>query len=260
LLDLIFKFGGHAPVLHSGVPHHLLDVASPRSTFTVLHFKKKAEGAISDIARRGKLPILCGGTGFYIQSIVDNIAIPEVAPNEALRARLAKKSSEELFAILKKLDARRAKDIDRHNPRRLIRAIEITKTIGKVPVIDTNKNRSEYDVLEIGIKTNDKKLKEKIQKRLLTRIKIGMIAEARKLHAKGLSWKRMEALGLEYRFLARFLQGKLSKNEMIEQLNTAIWQYARRQKTWFKRDKRIIWFEYKDKKKIEGEVKKFLKI
>ena len=95
--------------------------------------------------------------------------------------------------------------------------------------------------------------------RLFARIRQGMIAEAKRLHRKGLSWKRMDELGLEYRYLARYLRGTITKDEMIEQLNKAIWQYARRQKRWFKRDKNIVWFALKDKKKIENAVKTFLK-
>jgi len=241
-----------------GVMHHLLDVASPRNSFTAADFKKKAERAIADIAQRGKLPILCGGTGFYIQSIVDNIAYPKVPPNRAFRACLARKSAQELFTMLKKLDARRAREIDRHNTHRLIRAIEIANELGSVPHLEA-RLPSGYNVLQIGIKTDDKILKEKIYKRLLARIKQGMINEAKNLHKKGLSWKRMEGLGLEYRFLAQFLRGKITKDGMIEKLNTAIWQYARRQKTWFKRDKRIKWFMLNECKKIEKEVEKFLK-
>jgi len=241
-----------------GITHYLLDVTSPRNVFTVADFKEKAACEIAYMVQRGKLPILCGGTGFYIQSIVDGITYPEVSPDRALRARLTGKSAQELFAILKKLDARRAREIDRHNTHRLIRAIEITNKLGSVPHLEALLP-SGYNVLQIGIKTDDKILKEKIYKRLLVRIKQGMIIEAKNLHKKGLSWKRMEELGLEYRFLAQFLRGNLTKDEMIEKLNTAIWQYARRQKTWFKRDKRIKWFEYKDKKKIESEVERFLK-
>jgi len=246
-----------------GVPHHLLDVASPRGVFTVAKFKKKAERAINDILKRGKLPILCGGTGFYIQAVVDDIMIPEVPPNKKLREQLEKKTAAELFKILKKLDARRAMEIDKHNPRRLIRAIEIVKSIGFVPRssrtdIERLDTESKYDTLQIGIKTSDKELKEKIRKRLLARISAGMIDEARNLHKSGLSWKRMRELGLEYRFLALHLTGELSKKDMVEELNCAIWKYARRQKTWFRKNKKIKWFNNIDKKIIEKAVKEFL--
>jgi len=241
-----------------GVPHHLLDVADPKRRFSVARYKKLAEKAVAGIARRGKLPILCGGTGFYIQAIVDGVMLPEAAPDKRLRARLEKMSSAELFAMLQKRDPRRAREIDAKNPRRLIRAIEIARALGAVPHLEP-RVPSKYEVLQIGIKTDSGVLKEKIHKRLVARIRAGMVAEARHLHERGLSWRRMEELGLEYRYLARYLQGKLTKKEMIDQLSTAIWQYAKRQKTWFKRDKRVKWFALNDKKKIEREVTRFLR-
>ncbi|MBU4078319.1 tRNA (adenosine(37)-N6)-dimethylallyltransferase MiaA, partial [Patescibacteria group bacterium] len=108
-----------------GIKHYLLDVASPKTRFTVAQYQKKANQAIGEIIKKEKLPILCGGTGFYIQSIVDNIAIPKVKPDLKLRKNLEKQSAEELFEQLKKLDSERAKNIDKYNKRRLIRAIEI---------------------------------------------------------------------------------------------------------------------------------------
>ena len=242
----------------AGVPHYLLDVASPKRKFSVAKYKRRAEKAIDDILKRGKVPIVCGGTGFYIQAIVDNLTFPEVLPDEKLRARLGKKTTDELFKILKGIDPRRAKEIDAQNPHRLIRAIEIATHLGNVPHLVVGLP-NKYKVLEIGIKTDDEKLKKRIYDRLIARLRVGMLAEVKRLHERGLSWKRMEELGLEYRFLSRYLRGKVSKDEMIEQLNTAIWQYARRQKTWFKRDNRIKWFSLSEVKKVEKEVEKFLK-
>ncbi len=241
-----------------GIPHHLLDVASPQRRYSVARYKRETEKDILDITRRGKIPILCGGTGFYIRAVVDGIIFPEIKPNPTLRKKLKKLSIEELFARLKKLDLRRAKDIDPHNPHRLIRAIEIATELGLVPNLETM-SPSKYGALQIGIKTTDEILKERIYRRLLTRLRRGMIAEVKRLHTKSVSWKRMEELGLEYKYLAWHLQEKLSKKEMVEQLNTAIWQYAKRQKTWFKRDKRIKWFSLKEMSKIEKEVEGFLR-
>ena len=241
-----------------GVSHYLLDVASPKRAFSVSEFKRLAEKKIDDILERGKIPIICGGTGFYIQAIVDDLVFPEVTPNEKLRARLADKTTDELFKILKKKDPRRAKEIDPKNPHRLIRAIEIAQTIGEVPRQYGRQYGRQYDILQIGIKTDTEKLKERIYTRLIARLRIGMVAEIRHLHERGLSWKRMEELGLEYRYLSRYLRGKITKDEMIEQLNTATCQFAKRQRTWFKRDKRIKWFELNEMKKVEKEVEEFL--
>lgn len=236
------------------VPHHLLDVVSPKKVFSVSDFKKLADKKIREIIARGYVPIICGGTGFYIDAVVSGTILPEVPPNKKLRATLEKKSAEQLYAILKKLDKTRAKDIDAKNKVRLIRAIEIAKALGKVPKV---KNKEKYDVIKIGLTLPDEILKERIHIRLLSRIKKGMLREIKNLHDNGVSWKRMNDLGLEYRYGALYLQGKLTKAEMIEKLNTEIWHYAKRQKTWFKRDKKIVWIN--PKKSNKKSVTNFLK-
>ncbi len=239
-----------------GVPHYLLDVASPKKRFSVARFQKLAWKAIKRIWKQGKIPILCGGTGLYIQSIVDGLFIPEVPPDAKLRAKLEKLSAEKLFKKLKKLDPRRAKNIDCHNRRRLIRALEIVIKTGKpVPGQSevcprTNRPRTDLGLLQIGIVQPKKKLKQLIKKRLFKRLKHGMITEVKNLRRSGLSWKRLEEFGLEYRAIAQYLQGKISKQEMIDKIQTESEQYAKRQITWFKRDKRIKWVRnYKEAKK-----------
>ncbi|MCE9585206.1 tRNA (adenosine(37)-N6)-dimethylallyltransferase MiaA [Candidatus Nomurabacteria bacterium] len=225
-----------------GVPHHLLDIANPKnSKFTVVDYKKLADKKIKEILDRGNLPIICGGTGFYIDAVVNRIILPEVPPNEKLRKILNKKSEIELLKILKSLDKNRAKNIDAKNKVRLIRAIEIAKALGKVPKI--KQVPPVYEFIKIGLSVPKEILTEKIHTRLLARIKKGMLNEAEKLHKQGLSWKRMEELGLEYKFMALYLQGKITKQEMITQLETAIIQYSKRQITWFKRDKNIKWID-----------------
>jgi tRNA dimethylallyltransferase len=224
-----------------GVPHHLLDVMHPKKIYSVELWKQHTEIAIKDIISRGKLPIICGGTGFYIQSIVDNITLPDVPADQHLRNELALKSTDELFTLLKKLDSKRAKHIDAKNPVRLIRAIEIALVLGSVP--KAKKVKSDYDFIQIGLTLPLGILRQKIHTRLLARMKKGMLAEAQKLHTGDLSYKRMEALGLEYKYLALYLQKKITKQEMIERLDIEIGQYARRQMQWFKRDDRIKWFE-----------------
>lgn len=253
-----------------GVPHHMLDIANPKKQFSVAQYKKLADKKIQEIHNnvqhsvldnKRKIPIIVGGTGFYIQAIVDNLILPEVKPDYTLRKKLEKKSAKELFAMLKKLDKDRAKEIEKDNPRRLIRAIEIARMLGKVPKLKTN---PQYDVLQIGLKLTDKELKEKIHKRLVARMRKGMVAEARRLHnppaggGGGLSWKRLESLGLEYRYLALYLQKKISKQEMLSKLEIEIKRFAKRQMRWFKRDKRIKWFKPSEMKKIEKEISRFI--
>lgn len=235
----------------AGIPHHLLDVVSPQKVFTVADFKKLAGQKIEEITARGQTPIIVGGTGFYIQAIVDNLILPEVKPDKKLRAKLAKKSTAELFSLLEKLDPRRASEIDTKNPVRLIRAIEVAKALGKVPKLrsptsgsfEVGLRNSQYDFEIIGIKIGQEKLNAKIHERLAKRMKKGLIGEVKKLHENGLSWKRMEELGLEYRYLARFLQNKITKQEMLTQLEREIIKYSKRQMTWFKKDQRIKWRE-----------------
>jgi len=241
----------------SNIPHHLLDIASPRQSFSVARFQKMAKAKIREIVKRGKLPILCGGTGFYIQSIIDDIQIPEVKADLKLRKSLSKKSTVELLKILQKLDPRRAKTIERKNKVRLIRAIEIARALGKVPKLKIKPSK-EFAILEIGLFLDKEKLNKKIEKRLQTRIEEGMIEEVKNLNRSGISWRRLENFGLEYRFVAMFLQKKLTREEVLEKLLIAIRQYARRQMTWFKKDQRIIWINPKDKKGAEKLVKKFL--
>lgn len=246
-----------------GVPHHLLDVAAPQKTFTAAEFAKLAQEKILEISSRGSVPIICGGTGFYIDSALGLTTLPEVAPNKELRQRLEKLTTKKLFKKLEKLDKARAKSIDKFNRPRLIRAIEIAATLGKVPKVENKK--SPYEVMFVGIDLDNEKLKERISLRLQERLKRGMINEARGLHrpksGAGLTWKRMEELGLEYRYLSRFLKGEITKQEMIDQLLSEIFQYAKRQRTWFRRNKKIEWYEVSRKSdinKIAKRAKEFL--
>ena len=247
-----------------GVPHHLLDVASPKKNFSVVQFKKLAEKKITEILKRKKLPIIVGGTGFYIQAIVDNVDFPEHKPDLKLRAKLEKKNTEQLFKILKKLDPKRAKNIDQKNPRRLMRAIEIAKALGHVPRLDTPRP-SQYDALQIGLTPHPEILKTKIKYRFIKDLD-NIINEVKKLRnppaGGGLSWKRLKELGLYYREVALYLEGKIKKEEMIQKIFSVLWQYAKRQKTWFKRDSRIHWFDPSKKSdliKLNKQVLVFLK-
>ncbi len=226
-----------------GVPHHMLDVANPKKVYSVSDYKRDAEKILADIVKRGKTPIIVGGTGFYVDAITKGQILPEVPPDMKLRKTLEKQTAEKLFLKLKKIDPARAKTIDSKNKVRLVRAIEIATALGKVPKVKTKPSRYDFEI--IGLTMPEDKLKKRIHVRLLARIQQGMIEEVKQLHKNGLSWKRLEALGLEYRYVALYLQKKLTRAEMLEQLEKAIWQYAKRQKTWFKRDKRILWIEAK---------------
>lgn len=244
-----------------GIPHHLLDVADPKKQFSVAQFAALANQSIEDIFSRGKTPIICGGTGLYIDTLVSGTILPEVPPNPALRKKLEKKTAASLFIMLQKIDPERAKAIEKQNPVRLIRAIEIAKALGKVPKIQTVEPH--YDMIKIGLDMNDEALKSRIAIRLQERLKSGMLNETKQLHAKGLTWRRMQELGLEYREMALLLtNNKKSREQFESDLTFAIWHYAKRQRTWFKRDKEILWINPLKKsevKKAEAAVKRFLK-
>ncbi len=243
-----------------GIPHYLLDVASPRRRFSAAHFKKMAQAAIKKIRCQNKLPIICGGTGFYIRALIDDLPIPAVKPNLKLRAKLEKKTIEELFKELKKADPRRAKAIDPRNPRRLIRALEIIYTTGKVvPPLNISRLKSDfndYKPLFLGLQLPRPKLARRIKIRLQKRLKQGMLAEVKKLHQQGLSWKRLDDFGLEYRWLAKYLQKRISYSEMFTRLQKDIEHFAKRQMIWFKRDPRIIWI--KNRSEAQKKIRAFL--
>jgi tRNA-N(6)-(isopentenyl)adenosine-37 thiotransferase enzyme MiaB/tRNA dimethylallyltransferase len=247
-------------VTHKGISHYMIDVANPKKQFSVGEHKRKAEKIIQQIIKNKKIPIICGGTGFYIQAITENLDIPEVAPDWKLRNELEKKTTEKLFEQLKKLDPGRAENIDKKNRRRLIRAIEIVLKTGKpIPqIIRQLAENSQYNVLYLGIKKSVPELKKLIHKRLIKRINAGMIEEIKKLHQKGVTWKRLDDFGLEYRYVARYLQGILTKQQMIKQLEQQIINFSKRQMTWFNKypGKQVHWIKnYSEAKKL---IKSFL--
>ncbi|MDO8569461.1 MAG: tRNA (adenosine(37)-N6)-dimethylallyltransferase MiaA [bacterium] len=228
-----------------GVSHYLLDVANPKKQFSVADYKQLAEHNLRYIVSCGKLPIVAGGTGFYIDTLTGMINFPNVPPNKKLREKLSQKSTEVLFKMLETKDSRRARTIDPHNKIRLIRALEIIEALGYVPTRQPCRLTS-FDFIYIGLKPND--LDKRIYKRLLQRLK-PMIREGKRLHKQGLTYKRMRELGLEYRYIALYLQGKTLQKEMVEKLYAESGHYAKRQMTWFKRNKKIKWFILKS---IEG--------
>ncbi len=223
-----------------GIPHYLLNVANPKRKFTVAQYQKLALKAINNIHKKGKLPILVGGTGFYIDSVLKGTIIPEVKPDWNLRKKLEKIALPELIKQLKRLDPKRAATIDQNNPRRVIRALEIaTKLGGTIP--SSSHTKPDFKIIQIGILKTPEELKKNIKKRLLKRLKKdAMINEVKKLH-QTLSWKRLEELGLDYRYVAQYLQQKISRKEMIDKIQIESEHYAKRQMTWFKRDKNIRW-------------------
>lgn len=220
-----------------GIPHHLLDVASPKRNFSVGKYQKIATNIIFDIARRNKTPILCGGTAFYIKAITEGMNLPKTKPDWKLRKKLERMKTEDLYRMLKKLDPRRASKIEKNNPRRLIRAIEITsKSERPVPLM---KKTPQFISLKLGMKREN--LDKIIKKRLEERLRGGMIEETKRLRKSGISWKRLEGFGLEYRWTARYLQGKISYDEMVRLLYADIVRFSKKQLAWYKGDDTVEW-------------------
>ncbi len=238
------------------VKYHCVDVVKPNTKFNLAKYKKLALKAIADIHSRGKIPFLVGGTGLYISAIVDNYQIPKVKPDKLIRKKLDNLSLKQKQNMLKKMDKQAFKNIDLKNPRRLDRALEVCLSGQKFSKIK-KKNKSLFDILQLGLTFPREKINQRIDQRVESRLKQGMIKEVKKLHEQGVSWKKMEEFGLEYRFISRYLRNIYDKQEMKIKLKTAIHQFAKRQMTWMKRDKKIHWI--KNKAQAEGLIKKFLK-
>ena len=219
--------------LSSGIRHHLLDIVSPQEYFSVAQYQKLALDAISDILQRGKLPIICGGTGLYISATIEGWQLPKIKPQEVLRQELERLTTQELFQKLKKLAPERAQTIDQNNKRRLVRALEII--LSGQTIAPLKKQPLAYDIFIIGIKRSNEELKQRIKLRLEQRLTQGMIEEIKKLKNNGVSSQRLEDFGLEYRWINRYLENKVDFETMKNNLYRDICQYAKRQMTWFTR-------------------------
>lgn len=240
------------------IPYYLIDVVNPKTEFNLAKHQKLAYKAIDNISRRDKLPIVVGGTGLYLQALVDGYSLSSVKTDKKLRAKLEKMSVAKLFSLFKKLDSQKASKLnqsDKNNKRRLIRYIELEKNGGEKRV-----SQPRYNSLVLGLTWPIGELRKRIGKRLGQRLAEGMVKEVEGLRRQGVSWKRLEGFGLEYRFISLYLQNKIGYQEMIEKLNKAIGQFAKRQMSWFRRWERqgakIIWL--KNKKQAKQEIKKFL--
>jgi len=225
-----------------GVPHHLLSVVSPKSRYTVAQYQEAATKAITAVLKRKRVPILVGGSPFYIYAVADGMIFPQIKPNQKLRKNLEKRTTGELFSRLKALDPERAKAIEQKNKRRLIRALEIVLSTDK-PVPKRKKIPLPYSILFLGVSRPPDDLKKRIKKRFLSMLKHGFLSEIKALRKQGMSWKRIESFGLEYCEGAQYLQGKISKQEMTEKAIRATQDFARRQMVWFKKDQRIHWIK-----------------
>jgi len=234
----------------SGIKHYLINVVKPDQGFTLAQYKRLAVKAIKDIQKRDKLPFLVGGTGLYIQAIVDNLQIPRVKPDKKLRNKLEKLTNQELLQKLKKTDPLTAKTIDLNNRRRLIRALEVCLKTKKPFSQQRRKGRTLFDICQIGLKLNKKILERRINQRVEQMFKMGLIKETKKL-AKRYSLELPAMSGIGYQETSQYLQGKINLRQTKELIKRRTRQYARRQMTWFKKDRRINWIKnYSDAQKV----------
>lgn len=240
-----------------GVHHHLIDVANPAKVFTASDFRKAGRKAIREIQSRNHIPFIVGGTGFYIDALVRSHEMPAVPPNTVLRRVLEKKGAETLHRMLLEKDRRRGTAIDKHNRRRLIRALEIVEALGQVP--KPTSSESSYEILWIGLAPDSTTYQRSLAKRLDTQLKKGLLREIQVLKKKRVAEKRIQELGLEYRTGLVYLKGQISKSEMREKMLTELRQYAKRQMTWFKRNKDITWLDLtEDRTRADKLISAFL--
>ena len=234
--------GKITPAQAGTVKHHLLDVADLSEYFSLQQYQRAAYSAIDSIVGAGKLPLLVGGTGLYISAIVEGYQLVDVPPNDPLRTELEGLPLAQLVERLEKSNPGAASLIDQSNRRRLIRAIEIASA-GHAHSA-AHKSSPRYHCLQLGLTWPREILEERIEKRLRERLAGGMIDEVAGLRSRGVSDTRLDKLGLEYRFITRYLRGELGTLENLRlQLGIAIRQFAKAQLTWFKRDSRIIWLD-----------------
>lgn len=226
------------------VPHHLLDVVEPTETYTASQFQQQANEALQAIHSRGKQAFLVGGSPHYIQVVVDNLTMPRIPPQPALRAELEKQPLAALISQLEKLDPQGAAQVDQNNPRRVIRALEVCLISGEPFSQQRGSAEPLYESLMLGINWPRSVLYQRIDQRVDERVQAGMVQEVRNLLARGISAERLEALGLEYRFVSQLLRGVFaSEAEMVERLKFAIHDFTRRQLTWFRKETRIHWLQ-----------------
>lgn len=242
------------------VPCHLIDILDPDQEFNVFEFQKRFYEIFSALREKRILPVLVGGTGLYLESVLTSYFLPEAEPDERLREELAGLTMGELQDVLLAMKPQLHNQTDLHDRQRLIRKIEIEKARQNPPKGQTCFPRIHAGIF--GILRPRAELKKRISARLHLRLAGGMIEEVFRLREEGVSWERLESFGLEYRFIARYLQKKMTRDEMMSGLETAIGQFAKRQMTWFRRMEKkgvsIEWIPGGDYPALSGRVMKML--
>ncbi len=213
------------------IAYHLIDIADISQEFSVFHYKEAFYPAFEEICRRRRLPVLVGGTGLYLEAVLRNYQLPAVPENPVLRKELASLDNDSLTRRLRALRPDMHDETDLSSRERMVRAIEIAEcgdTAGEPPP-------PRFQATILVVLHDPSTLRERIARRLRLRMDNGLIEEVERLHVRGVSWERLDALGLEYRFCAQYLQGQIqNRNDLFQKLNSAIAQFAKRQRTWFR--------------------------
>jgi len=225
------------------IPIHLYDVITPDKTFSVAEYQQLAYKAIDEIHKMGKLPILVGGTGLYVQAIVEGLKIPKAPPDKNLRAHLESQPLPTLIAKLEEVDPETAGRIDKQNPRRVIRALEVYYQTGEPISKLKGKFKVSFDVLQIGLTADREFLYDKVDKRVEDWFKEDFVEEVKNLLAKGYSEDLPAMTSLGYRQVAMLIKGRISLVEVKQRIKWETHNYIRRQVTWFRKVQPDFWFD-----------------
>lgn len=244
-----------------GIPHHLIDVVEPHETFNVSQYKKMAEKIIKDIDARNKLPMLVGGTGLYINSLIYNYDFTEAQTDEKYRSHLHEiaetKGKEYVHSLLKEVDPESYNRLYPNDLKRVIRALEVFELTGKT-ISQYNDNNDflniPYNVYYFVLTMDREKLYERINKRVDIMIEQGLIDEVTKLKSMGYTADMQSMKGIGYKEILYYLDGKITLDEAIYQIKKGSRNYAKRQLTWFRKDKRVIWIDKDQFSNEEGIV------
>lgn len=242
--------------LFDEIPHYLMDFLPPVRTFTMAEWRESALTAVNGITRRKHLPIIVGGTGLYVQALIDNYQIPEVPPQPAFREAMESKPLAELLSMLLRLDPEAKDVVDLQNPRRVLRALEVITFTGKPFTELRKKGAPIVEPFMIGFKRSREELRDRINDAVEAYVEAGWLDEIRRLRKEGIGWDSPAMTSIGYRELGAYIRGESSLDEAIAKTKEATWQYAKRQLTWFKRDQRIQWVTSEEE--AEELVKKWL--
>jgi tRNA dimethylallyltransferase len=243
------------------IPYHLVDIIDPQSEFSLFEFQNRFYKIFTQLSRKRIMPIMVGGTGLYLESVLTDYNMPEAPPDQELRKILSLKSKKQLQEILQALKPCLHNKTDLDDPERLIRAIEIERA--RAIKGKEQRQKPDIDAVVLGISWERSVLRQRITSRLKERLAQGMMEEVKNLHSAGLAWEKLESFGLEYRFISQYQQNKITFDDMENKLNTSIHQFAKRQETWFRRMEKkgivINWIPANNYPLLKETVMKFLR-